>query len=125
MAEIKYAIMSDGKYIKSYGSKGPILTDDIDKAKLYTKRSFNNETIMISSKKNYQMVEVKVSRYPATKPVPMSTLLDQKLTKLQDEFDKLDVVAQRDIEELSEVDFRRYRRLKNVLKQKDISYLDW
>jgi hypothetical protein len=124
MAKIQYAIMSNGSYIKSYGTKGPKLTDDIDKAKLYTKRSFNNHTIMVSSRENYQMVEVKVSRSAATEPVPISILLEQKLVALQAEFDILNIEAEKDIEAMTEPDFRRWRRLRSVLKARNISFLD-
>tara|TARA_R110000851_G_scaffold333220_1_gene511597 strand:+ start:1731 stop:1868 length:138 start_codon:yes stop_codon:yes gene_type:complete len=44
---------------------------------------------------------------------------------LQKEFDLLDVVMERDTEELAEKDFRRWKRLKFVIKERNISYLDW
>jgi hypothetical protein len=124
MATTKYALLFRGKYVKSYSHDDVKLTDDINKAKLLTTRGFTNFTIMTCVQQGYKMVEVKSSRVEAGTPTPVSKMLQQRLDVLQKEFDILDVVMERDTEELAEKDFRRWRRLRSVLKEKDISGLD-
>jgi hypothetical protein len=123
MTTTKYALLSNGKYVKSYSYDDVKLTDDIDKAKLLTLRGFTEFTIMACVQHGYEMVEVKSTRAEAGKPTPVSNMLQQRLDVLQKEFDLLDVVMEKDIEELADKDFRRWKRLKRVLKEKDISGL--
>jgi hypothetical protein len=125
MTTTKYALLFRGKYVKSYSHTDVKLTSDIDKAKLLTKRAFTDFTIMTCVQQGYQMVEVKSTRAEAGNPTPVSNMLQQRLDELQKEFDLLNVIMERDIEELAEKDFRRWKRLKRVIEQKDISSLDW
>jgi hypothetical protein len=66
----------------------------------------------------------KSTRVAAAGSKPVFNMLRRRKAVLQKEFVPLDVVMEKDIEALSDKDFRRWRRLKKVLKEKDISGLD-
>ena len=55
---------------------------------------------------------------------PVFNMLRRRKAVLQKEFVPLDGVMEKDIDALSDKDFRRWRRLKKVLKEKDFSCLD-
>lgn len=119
----KYAICStDGSYIREWDPHPgrDRLTTDINKAKLYTRQGIR-ENLQIFAQRQYTLVPVKVAVMITAQPVFPDSLIQEELALLQAEFDLLD---RTDVDELSEDDYRRWRRLKRVLDHSDLSMLN-
>jgi hypothetical protein len=123
----KYAFKSKGKFIRNWSDSSAELdsfTDDLDKAKLYAAPTINLH-VEVFAQRGYEMVEVEIGRTVVGPARAMTDVLQERLDILQQEYDQLDVFAQKDIDAMPEADFRRYKRLGTVIKNRAPSMLTW
>ena len=93
----------------------------LDKAKLYASRLELKQTLEYISnqtKRNIIPVEVNVE-YEVDVSMASNVIVDQvskHRKKLEDEFAKLDVQAQTDVEAMSQKDYKRWKTLKHKIR---------
>lgn len=96
--------------------------DDISKAKLYTGNSpdftsgFNY--VKSVSQRNLICIDVEVSFNPIKIDNNIvGSKISDKIDKIRSKFDPLDVIAKKDVDDLSEKDYQQWKKMRNQLRE--------
>lgn len=118
MSKIKYAMSKNGHFVRDWEPmRGEFkLTTDPDRAMLYTPSGIE-EHLPFLEKHDIELVQIEVRRVATGIQRHATDVLNEVLAGLQAEFDELD---QHDVDELSEADYRRWKRLRRQLTERTI-----
>lgn len=122
MPKQKYALVRNGSFVMDWNQSNQfVFTTDLDKARLYTEVGLK-PLLSILEKNQIDLVCVEVKRIVLGSPFPSAKKVDERLALMQEEFALLD---SQDIDELSEKDYKRWRRLKRCIAEREPDTADW
>ncbi|SRR6056297_1210161 len=120
MSKLKYAMVKGTSgFIRDWDpmTNKFTFTDDIDRALLYTVSGIE-EHLPFFERHDIEIVPVEVIRVVSGVRQQSSDLLDKVLAKFEDELKILNKKSGNDVDNLSEKDFRRWKRLKRMIEDR-------
>lgn len=122
MSKQKYAMANaDGMFVKDFDYMTPAFkfTPDLDRAMLYTPAGIEEHLPFLESH-GIDLIKVEIRRVGISCPKPASEVLDEVLARFEEEFTKLNEKSDNDVDNLSEEDFRRWKRLKRMIEDRTV-----
>lgn len=118
MTITRYAIKRDGKYVQKSGYfdlENCSYTDNIDKALIYTEKGLS-EVLCYFEIHKVDIVKIEIERQVCS-VMPADIMLDLKMAEFMTEYTEL---AKHNIDDLSDRDYKRFKRLKRQIKDRVI-----
>jgi hypothetical protein len=122
MSKQKYAMANaNGMFVKDfdYMTRTFKFTPDLDRAMLYTPSGIEEHLPFLESH-NIDLIRVEIRRVCVAYPEPASAVLDEVLARFEDELSKLNEKSGNDVDNLSEEEFRRWKRLTRMIENRTV-----
>jgi hypothetical protein len=122
MSKQKYAMANaNGMFVKDfdYMTRTFKFTPDLDRAMLYTPSGIEEHLPFLESH-NIDLIRVEIRRVGVSYPKPASEVLDEVLARFEEELTKLNEKSGNDVDNLSDEEFRRWKRLKRMIENRTV-----